>query len=49
MKGAHIKMARFEDTPDLFGVGGCSTSFRIQCDWCGTVHNEDVPEDATPS
>ena len=30
-------MARFEDTPELFGGGaGTGTTGNIICEWCGT-------------
>lgn len=33
---------RFEDTPDLFGLGiGSGTVGAIECEWCGNVYNED--------
>lgn len=33
-------MARFEDTPDLFGVGvGAGTYANINCDWCRTKYS----------
>jgi len=33
-------MARFEDSPDLFGRGmGVATAHRIKCGWCGNDYN----------
>ena len=33
---------RYDDSPDLFGSGvGHGTSGGIDCEWCGTVHEED--------
>jgi len=38
-------MTRFEDSPDLFGVGsGVATCGDIRCEWCGLLHNEGEDE-----
>lgn len=35
-------MARFDNSPDLFGSGvGSSTVGRITCEFCGRTYNED--------
>jgi len=32
---------RFEDSPELFGVGsGVSTTGYIECEWCGNVYED---------
>lgn len=39
-------MARFEDSPGLFGLGmGTSTEGSIYCDLCGTTHNKEQGEE----
>lgn len=45
-------MARFEDSPELFGAGvGSSTCGNITCQWCGTDYSgrEDADGEASMS
>jgi len=41
-------MARFEDSPDLFGAGfGDSTSRELICEYCGKVYNKGIDDDSS--
>jgi hypothetical protein len=43
-------MARFEDTPELFGGGaGTGTTGNIICEWCGTNYGNRENEQGEPT